>query len=483
MIVRIPRSVVNVLGVLKTKRHRLLPWILPEVPLERPSLDRLAASDYPLPAFVRNCPVAMEYLSLLGDLPWHAFPERPLNPPQPGPRPAPRAPYAAAFLVKIDRKLRFMSDLRRFLAEHPALVWVLGFPLVEDSNSPLGFDVEASLPSRKHLGYVLRQMPKEQLDWLLDAAVGALDRNTPGELLANVVSLDTKHILAWVKENNPKAYVSHRFDPKRQPTGDPDCRLGCKRRSNTPPVEATPASEAGSPEFYWGYASGVVASRLSDGTEIVLAELTQTFDRHDVTYFEPLMAATERRLGRRPSFGALDVAFDAFYVYDYFNQAGGFAAVPFVARGGVATREFDQAGNPICQAGLSMQLQRRFMNRTSFVEHERGIWICPLLGQADACPVDHAKWPDGGCQITMGTSSGARLRYQLDRKSPEYKAVYKQRTATERINSQATALGIERPGLRNGAAIANHNTLLYVLIDLRALRRIRQRPATRTMAA
>ena len=50
--------------------------------------------------------------------------------------------------------------------------------------------------------------------------------------------------------------------------------------------------------------------------------------------------------------------------------------------------------------------------------------------------------------------------------------VYKQRTATERINAQAVALGIERPHLRNQQAIANQNTLIYVLINLRALRRL-----------
>ena len=59
-----------------------------------------------------------------------------------------------------------------------------------------------------------------------------------------------------------------------------------------------------------------------------------------------------------------------------------------------------------------------------------------------------------------------------------YKQVYKQRTATERINSQAIALGIERPRLRNGQAIANQNTLIYVLINLRALHRVRRKKAT-----
>jgi hypothetical protein len=49
-----------------------------------------------------------------------------------------------------------------------------------------------------------------------------------------------------------------------------------------------------------------------------------------------------------------------------------------------------------------------------------------------------------------------------------------QRTAVERTNSQAVAPGIERPRLRNGAAIANLNTLIYILINLRFLQRSRR---------
>ena len=84
-----------------------------------------------------------------------------------------------------------------------------------------------------------------------------------------------------------------------------------------------------------------------------------------------------------------------------------------------------------------------------------------------------------GCVTTLATSVGARIRYQLDRESEVYKDVYKQRTATERINSQATELGIERPKLRNRQAIANQNTLIYVLINLRALHRARRKKAER----
>jgi hypothetical protein len=37
-------------------------------------------------------------------------------------------------------------------------------------------------------------------------------------------------------------------------------------------------------------------------------------------------------------------------------------------------------------------------------------------------------------------------------------------------------LGIERPKLRNQDSIANINTLIYVLINLRALQRLKERP-------
>jgi len=45
------------------------------------------------------------------------------------------------------------------------------------------------------------------------------------------------------------------------------------------------------------------------------------------------------------------------------------------------------------------------------------------------------------------------------------------------VERRAVALGIERPHIRNGQAIANLNTMIYLLINLRVLLRIRQRCA------
>ncbi len=343
------------------------------------------------------------------------------------------------------------------------------------------------------------RLPNASFQTLLDETVRLLLVELAGELppdalVGDCVSVDTKHVIAWVKENNPKAYVQCRYDKTKQPNGDRDCRLGCKRKSNqhkhhqsveslpTPLAHALPASQVPIGEYYWGYGSGIVATKLPGWTEFVLAELSQPFDQPDVSYFQPLMAQVERRLGRKPRFGAFDAAFDAFYVYEYFAAAHGFAAVPFVARGRPGKRQFAANGAPLCAAGLPMTLRYTFQKKTALIPHPCQRYVCPLRfpqTTAAACPVQHKNWSRNGCVATLAASAGARLRYQIDRESELYREVYKQRTASERINSQAVALGIERPHLRNAASIANHNTLTYVLINLHALQRIRQRKTER----
>ncbi len=469
------------------------------VPLVRPCLSELAQPSAELPTFVAHCPVARKYLDLLGSLDWRHFPERDPQRAWPGPSPAARAPFVAAYLVKLHEGKTYMSHLRDYLVEHPALVWLLGFPLTRSDQFAWGFDVEASLPSARHLGRVLRTLPNEALQFLLDGTVHLLRRELPPEVnFGQAISLDVKHILAWVKENNPKAYLTEhqRLDKTRQPSGDRDCKLGCKKKRNSSAADGevqtgsanppTPAKKSKtitnfspSDVYYWGYGTGVVATQVPDWGEFVLADYSQTFDRADPTYFFPLMQQVERRLGFKPPFGAFDAAFDPFYVFAYFHQAGGFAAVPLAQRGGFKF-SFDPVGLPLCQAGLAMPLKSTYICHTSQVEHQKGRYACPLLfptPTGQTCPIAHKNWAEGGCVTTMATSIGARLRYQLDRDTPDFKTLYKQRTATERINSQSTEIGIERPKLRNRRAITNQNTLIYVLINLRGLQRVRARKA------
>lgn len=471
-----------------------------QVPLERPALNRLA--QWPkgqLPRFVQESAAAQKYLELLGGLAWDAFPEADPAGPKRGPVPAPRAPFVAAYLIKLDKGLKSMPKLCEYLIENPALVWILGFGLEPSPVYSWGFDVASSLSQPRHYNRILRKLRPDQLEFLHQGTVHLIRKALPdGVAFGQEVSVDTKHILAWVKENNPKDFIPEgRFDKTKQPVGDPDCKLGCKRRHNkreskpthdgsetTPTQEGVPASSATVGEYYWGYGSGVVATKVPGYGEVVLAEQTQTFDRSDASYFHPLMAKVERTLGFAPPFGTLDAAFDAFYVYEYFHAAGGFAAVPWADRAD-HRKQFDTEGLPLCGAGLPMPRKSTFQKKSNcLVPHECARYACPLLfpeQTAEACPINHAQWPKGGCTTTLPTSPGNRVRHELDRKSDDYKQLYKQRSATERINALAVDLGIERPKLRNHRSIANNCSLIYVLLNLRTWQRIQARTADRSL--
>ncbi len=446
-----------------------------------------------LPKWITDSPTIMRCWELLAPLDWAHLPERNLQRDWGQPT-IPYAAFLAAELLRLNEPFSTPERLHRFLIEHPGFIWLLGFPLVPDPENDLGFNPRAtrSVPTPRHFAHLLRGMPNTVAQFLLDDSV-RLIRAELRRLNAppiECVSLDTKHIIAWVKENNPKAYVTERYNKHRQPFGDPDCRLGCKRKHNraTPTTNPRSASTVAVGEYYWGYGSGIVVTKIPDLGEFVLAEMTQPFDQSDATYFFPLMALTEQRLGYRPRYGTFDAAFDAWYVYAHFYRETepdfGFAAVPFSEKGNykVKQRQFDPQGLPLCKAGFAMSLKYTFTDRTKcLIEHERGLYVCPLRFPspvAARCPVHHSTWKHGACTLQMPTSIGARLRHTLDRESEHYREVYRQRTATERINSQALALGIERPHLRNGQAITNENTLIYLLINLRFLHRLRaRRPA------
>lgn len=468
------------------------PVDLPVAPPDDPC--PLIHPDAPLPAWVVEDPVVQKYRALIGSLPWADFPERPADRPYPGPRPARRAPFAAAFLVKLHEEKRTMTALRTYLREHPALVYWIGFRRVPDPAAPHGFAVAATVPSRRQLSRVLRTLPNPSLQFLLTATVRDLQATLPEDQQAtfgDTIAGDTQALLAWVKENNPKQFIKEgRLDKNRQPAGDPDCKLGVKKRRNAAPAddndhdhpapttEAKPANQIQvGVDVFWGYASGVVATRLPDHTEVVLAERTRPFNEADVSHFTPLMEQVEARLGRRPRFGTWDAAYDAHYVYGYFHAAGGFAAVPFVGGPQRGKRQFSADGTPLCAAGLPMSLEFTYLDRTTGpVPYDREKFRCPLLhpeATGAACPCEDTHFATDGCATTIAKGPGSRIRHTLDRESAAYKTLYDQRTMVERINSQAEALGILHPKLRRGRAIVNQNTLTYVLINLRAIHRIR----------
>jgi hypothetical protein len=402
------------------------------------------------PVYFADDPVAQRYEELFGWLAWDRVPEKDDNLPQRGRLPQPAAAYIRAYLVMVNQKIDYQTDLREYLCDHPALVWLIGFRLVADAYSPYGFNVAASVPSARHLRRKLGTLNPHTLAMLLAQTVRQAVTVIPG--VGETVSVDTKHIYAHVKENNPRVEVKDRYDPTRQPAGDPDCRLGVKRRHNQGDEAADAPADK---EYLWGYGTGVAVTQTPDKDAIVLSEKTQPFNANDVTYGLPLLHHAMCSLGFPPRNITADAAFDAWYMYQGAAELGGIAAITLNLRGNAPT-VLGPHNRPVCACNSQEMVPKdQWLEDTHRLQRFR----CPVCGTVRK----------------MNIELGNLMRWRLDRRSALYKALYKQRTATERINSQAKALGIERPRQRRMAPIARRNTLIYIVINIRALRRYHER--------
>jgi Transposase DDE domain len=410
--------------------------------------------------------IVQRYRSFFALLDWTQVPERRVDHPWPGTVPHPESAYVKALLVKLCEQKAYVTDLRTFLVDHPLLVLELGFHPVPDPTGRYGFDVEQTVPCARWLRHKQQTLDNMLLRALLRETVHALQQEIPG--LGETVAVDVKHIYAWVQENNPKAYVSDRYDPDQQPRGDRDCRLGVKRSHNQEQADGTTKARK---EYVWGYGTGVVATTDPVYGDAVLAEYTQPFNETDPTYYRPLYQRTIDTLGFRPRNITADAAFDAWYVYQDAAEMGGIAAVPLNTRGH-ATPQLGPNGLHLCPKGLEMSALYEFDHSDGYRAQELR---CPLLvPRATGQTCNHEQFAKGvGCVKYINITAGGKLRIALDRQSEDYKRIYRQRTAAERINSQAKALGIERPQVRNRASVGNLNTLTYIVINARALERVR----------
>ncbi len=208
---------------------------------------------------------------------------------------------------------------------------------------------------------------------------------------------------------------------------------------------------------------------LGEDGDLILAEYTQPFNENDITYYHPLYHQVVATLGFRPRSVTADAAFDDWDVYQTCAQHGGIAAIPLNAHGHpLPDREAD--GTPRCARGLRMFASYQF-DHTYGYRAQR--FRCPLLYPTSTGQIcQHEQFlKEKGCVKDINIELGGLQRVLLDRTSLTYKAIYRQRTSAERINSQAKSWGIERPKVRNGQSVAHLNTLTYIVIHCQALRR------------
>ncbi len=409
-------------------------------------------------------PVVQRYRQLFALLDWSAV--DPVATTGPG-RPAhPLSAYVKALLVRIGEHLSSTPRWRAYLLDHPLLVLELGFRPHLDLGMVYGFRIESTVPCVRHLNTVLRHLDGQVLSSLLTQTVHALQTEIPG--LGEVVAYDVKHIYANVKENNPRVHMKDRFCKECQPTGDPDCRVGVKRSTNQTQPDG---SKKEIKEYLWGYGSGVAAATIAGYGDVVIAEHTLPFNEADVTYYLPLFLRSVLALDQFPIHITADAAFDFCYVSETVAHRQGIGAIPLNSHGHEEV-PLDPDGTPRCSAGLRMHPTYQFAHTNGYRAQR---FRCPLLfptrtGQNCA----HEQFRKGkGCVKDRNLEKGGLMRLMLDRQSPLFHAVYDQRTSCERINSQAKDFGIERPKARNIRSIRRLNTLIYITINAKALKRAR----------
>src|SRR6266568_4587559 len=420
---------------------------------DQPTLSKLIDAD----------PVVQRYRTLFALFDWTAL-EPAITPSGPGRPGHPPSAYVKALLVRIGEHLGSTPRWRAYLLDHPLLVLELGFRPHLDLTEPYGFRVGKTVPSIGHLNAILRALDSQRLSDLFAQTVQALQAEIPS--LGEVVAYDVKHIYANVKENNPRVGMKDRYCKERQPKGDPDCRVGVKRSTNQ---EQPDGSTKEVKEYLWGYGSGVAAATTPDYGDVVIAEDTLPFNEADVTHYRPLYLRSVLALDHFPIHVTADAAFDYWYVYETVAHRQGIAAIPLNSHGHEHVPR-DPDGTPYCWAGLRMYPTYQFEHTNGFRAQR---FRCPLLfptrtGQTCA----HAQFAKGkGCVKDPNWEKGGLMRALLDRSGPLYHVIYTQRTCCERINSQAKALGIEYPKVRNIHSVRNLNTLIYLIINVRALQK------------
>lgn len=401
------------------------------------------------PSWFANDPIAQRYEALFGELAWKNECGLTEEGRRRGRLGHPLAAYLRSYLVMVEEKIESMPKLRQYLCEHPALVWVVDYRLVSDASSPYGFAVEASVPSAGHLGVVLRRVKDDDLAALLtQSAQRVLTEDTPSP---SVVVLDVKHQYAYVRQNNAWHPPLERFDPARPPRGDTDCRLGFKATTNQS-GGTDPHPNKG--EYLWGYGSGIAVVWTSTKEGVVLADMTLPFNVNDVTFAPTLLEATIARLKHVPEVLIADAAFDAQCVYAYFLDSHSTLAIPLNSRGHPTFR-WTADGQPCCPKDSTPMVggapwQERGQPRQAF--------RCPTCGHTHKLFIDPIH----------------RVRWQLDRSSPAFKRLYRQRTVVERVNSLADTYKLTHPRLRRQSSVAHRNSFIYIVLNLHVLQRLRQ---------
>ena len=311
-----------------------------------------------------------------------------------------------------------------------------------------GFDISLPLPSYWTFDRFLKDFDHSILSYIMQSQVLSLAAD--GIIDTSFIGLDSTSVSANTSQNNPKSFLSNKFQPDNQPKADQDCKLGVHTASNQTNEKKY--------EFYWGYKNHVLVDCISG---LPIYEMTTTAEVADSTVALDILAGTHAFLPVTECTFLADKGYDVKKIYNQVKELyDGECIIPINKRNTKNPKLLPQ-GNPICEAGLAMWKDGKFSDRN----RTRQKFCCPLKSSKDAdCPCHHKNFYNGkkhrGC--TRYITIPDDLRLSIDRNSRYFKSSYSLRTECERYNSRFKNTGQERMWVRTKSSVANLNTLAHI---------------------
>ena len=313
-----------------------------------------------------------------------------------------------------------------------------------------GFDISLPLPSYWTFDRFLKNFDHSILSSVMQSQV--LSLAAEGIMDTSFIGLDSTPVSANTSQNNPKSFLSNRFNPGNQPKADKDCKLGVHTASNQ-----TNEKNYG---FYWGYKNHVLVDCISG---LPIYELTTTAEVADSTVALGILADTHAFLPISECTFIADKGYDVKKIYNQVKELyDGECIIPLNKRNTKNPKLLPQ-GNPVCEAGLAMWKDGKFSDRG----RTRQKFCCPLKASKNTdCPCHHKNFYNGkkhrGCTKYTTIPDEDDLRLSIDRNSRYFKNNYSLRTECERYNSRFKNTGQERVWVRNRSSVTNLNTLAHI---------------------
>lgn len=115
-------------------------------------------------------------------------------------------------------------------------------------------------------------------------------------------------IVANTSQNNPKSFLTNKFNPDNQPKADADCKLGVHTASNQTNEKKY--------EFYWGYKNHILVDCISG---LPIYELTTTANAADSSVALDILSDTHSFLSKKECTFLADKGYDVKNIYNQLH--------------------------------------------------------------------------------------------------------------------------------------------------------------------